>query len=504
MKSVRRRCRRVVLIGALVGVCAAAGCGDGSTTGSDVPQVQGPCVTDSNVEGPWYSSVAAFEHFDSGRTHNFKCAIFTGNVQAKNDVATTPLADSYPTPYNMVVREPSESYVYGGAYGDFPGAPGSFVSKVDNTTNQQVWRTQLVDATANPSAWNYPGVVGVHRNGFVYVVYGAKLSKLDPGSGKVLATANLPYTGDVGDVAYNGFNAFTDGRIVAKTVNRQAGCTLQGFTAFLQCPDPNAVPNSIIAVVDPDSMQVVSQVQASEPIGGRLTTTEYAGVDRLYLPGSTNVFRYNWDGKTIALDPGWGPVSYLKSGQTTAPAAAVMGEWVVLQTNGLPASTPLSVVAMRQSDATVSEVQPFKSHNPKAESFLPSMITVDPENNRIFTMDAGVGKAGGFSLDPATGKMKELWTQDQRTLNFSTLIGPTDQRVFIATDVPVKTVKGLSDYTTEAIVFRNAATGKELGRSQQMPKMTSGALVTPSVDGHIYYLGLAGQISQVKVSRRGV
>ena len=138
--------------------------------------------------------------------------------------------------------------------------------------------------------------------------------------------------------------------------------------------------------------------------------------------------------------------------------------------------------------------------DPDSKSFLPSMITADPENSRVYAMDAGIGQAGRFSLDQVTGEMKALWTQSRRTLNFSTLIGPPDKRVFIATDVPVKTIQGLKSYSTEAIVFRSAAIGEQLARSGELPKMTSGALVTPGADGRIYCLGLGGQVYRVSVA----
>jgi hypothetical protein len=475
------------------------------TTAAAAPSAKQPaCDVSADTVGPWYSSVIAFEHFDSGRTHDFRCALFTGSFTEANQVGATQFSGSYPTPYNLVLRKSDEAFVYGGAYGDYPGAPGSFVSRVDTSDDQQVWRTQLFDAAAHPSDWNYPGVVGVHQNGYVYVVYGTKLSKLDPDSGKVIATADLPYLGDQANAAYNGFNGFSDGMIVTKSVNRQAGCSEQGFSAFTSCPDSSDVPNSLIAVVNPDSMKVVAKVEAKEPIGGRLTTTRFDGIDRLYLPGSTTMFRYNWQNGKLTLDDSWGPIPYLKSGQTTAPAAAVVGKWVALQTNGLPADTPLSIVAMRQSDAKVSSIQPFAADTKSRDkSFLPSMITVDPENSRVYAMDAGVGKAGGFSLDQDTGELAPLWTKSQRTLNFSTLIGPSDKRVFIATDVPVKTIQGLKSYKTEAVVFRAAETGKQLARSGELPKMTSGALVTPGANGRIYYLGLGGQIYRLSVTRSG-
>ena len=462
------------------------------------------CPVSAKKDGPWYPSVVAFEHFDSGRTHTFRCATFSGSMSGRNVVRTSRFSDNYPTPYNLVLRKSGEGYIYGGAYGDYPGAPGSFVAKFDTNTDKQIWRTQLFNAPQNPTTWNYPGVVAVHRNGYVYVAYRTTLAKLDPSTGKVLAKTALPYLGSPTNTSYNGFDAFSDGMIVMKTVSRQAGCTEQGFSAFLSCPDPFDVPPSLIAVVNPTTMKLVAKAQAPEPIGGRLTTTRYHGVDRLYLPGSKNVYRYNWSRGKLALDTRWGPVPYLKPGQSTAPAAAVVGNWVVLQTNALPTSTPMSLVAIAQSDAKVSRVDPFASlQAPHQLSFLPSMVTADPDNSRVYVMDAGAGEVGAFSLNQKSGALKSLWKQRQRTLNFSTLIGPKSARVFIATDVPVATVLGLKTYKTEAVVFRSAATGKELARSRQLPKMTTGALVTPGDDGRIYYLGLGGDVFRLSIRPAG-
>jgi hypothetical protein len=92
----------------------------------------------------------------------------------------------------------------------------------------------------------------------------------------------------------------------------------------------------------------------------------------------------------------WGPIPYLKTGQTAASAMAVRGGYVVAMANGgAPTSTPMSVVAVSQADATkVANLQPFASNGAK-NSFIPSMVSVDPQNNRIYVMDAGPGSWPG-------------------------------------------------------------------------------------------------------------
>ena len=69
---------------------------------------QPACDVSADTVGPWYSSVIAFEHFDSGRTHDFRCALFTGSLTADNQVGATQFSTSYPTPYNLVLRDSDE------------------------------------------------------------------------------------------------------------------------------------------------------------------------------------------------------------------------------------------------------------------------------------------------------------------------------------------------------------------------------------------------------------
>lgn len=466
------------------------------------------CEIDPVADGPWFASVVAFEHFDSGRSHTFRCAEFTGALDGKNVVTAEKFADGLLTPYNLVIGAAGATFVYGGAYGDFPDAPGSFVARL-GADGREIWRRQLFDAVADPGRWNYPGVAGVHANGFVYAAYTDELAKIDPRSGVVAGKAKLPATAAPKDTAYNGFNAFADGRFVMKSVNRAEGCSLQGFSAFLRCEGARNVANSMIAVVDPDTMESLAATEAPEHVGGRLTTARFDGVDRLYLVGARNLYRYNWDGAKLTLDDSWGPIRYILPNQSPAPAAAILGDWVLLQTNAIPAKSPMSIVAVNQRDGRLVRLEPWE-HVPQwnytfgSKSFLPAMLSVDPANNRVYVMDGGYGLAAGYAFNQNTGKMRQLWLKKQRTMNFSTLIGPKDARVWVATDIRGLCLfsRCLKSYRKEEIVFRNAETGAEIARSEKLPKMTTGALVTPGPDGELYYLGLAGEIFKVTAAAK--
>ncbi len=343
-------------------------------------------------------------------------------------------------------------------------------------------------------------MLNVVSDGTLVVIYGYHVAKIDPATGDVMALTTLP-TGESkpGDTAYNGYDALPDGTIIAKTVNRQPGCTQQGFSAFLDCSDPTSAPASVMVAIDPVSLKVLAQVELPEMMGGRVTTTVYGSRPVIYLPGATKLYRYTYANGAFSADASWGPVPYLKDGQTAGSAMAVIGDDVVTMTNGgAPSSTPMSVVAVSQADSTkVANLQPFADTGAK-NSFIPSMASVDPEKNRVYVMDAGAQKLAGVDL--VDGQLKVAWTQDQTTLSFTTLLGPKDQRVLIGTDIPIKAFQQLKSYTSEAVVWRNAQTGAELARSSEFPKMTQGILVTPGYAGLQYFLTADGHIIGLQVT----
>ena len=508
---------------AVVMVAACAGCGSGAagqrpgataqataSVPADEQAANGPLVGDpslipgeqscaaAEVNAPWYPTIAAFEVHDSNRTHLYDCAHFTGSMSGPNQVFAYSSPQDYITPYNIVDRGPNELFIYGGGYGDNPAASGSFVARVEPGTLDQVWRRVLINTKAT-GEWDYPGVLNVLADGSLVVIYGYHIAKLDPATGDVLAQTTLPTGSSApGDTSYNGYDAFPDGTIIAKTVNREPGCTEQGFSAFLNCPHPTQVPPSVMVAINPKTLKVIAQITLPEMIAGRITTTVYNGKDEIYLPGATKLYRYTYHDGSFALDSSWGPISYLKSGQTPASAMAVIGNYVVAMTNGQPTSTPMSVIAVSQADAKqIANLQPFASSGAK-NSLIPSMVSVDPQNNRIYVMDAGAGKLAGVNLQ--NGKLSVAWTQDQTTLSFTTLIGPKDQRVLIGTNIPVKTFQGLKSYTTEQVIWRNAQTGQELASSSFFPKMTQGILVTPGYAGLQYFLTADGHIIALQVT----
>ncbi len=55
-------------------------------------------------------------------------------------------------------------------------------------------------------------------------------------------------------------------------------------------------------------------------------------------------------------------------------------------------------------------------------------------------------------------------------LSFTTLLGTQGERVLIGTNIPIKFFKQLKSYSTGQVIWRDAATGKELASSDQFPR----------------------------------
>lgn len=456
---------------------------------------------------PWYPSLEAFEHYNSGRSHVFPEAMFGGSYSGNNGVQTLSSRRIYPSGYNMAYLDANNAFIYGGGYGDVVDSFGAFVAKIDPNTLEPIWYNQLIDTRSN-GEWDYPGSMGILQDGFIYVSYGYRLAKLDPTSGKVIATLVLPTGGaEAENTSFNGFNATSDGFIIMKSVYRQAGCTIQGPDALLSCPDPSDVPPSILVSVNPSTMQVVDNITLPAPVGARPTIGVFQGKNYVYLLEPTTAIRYAVNQGKFTLDNSWNPGTITLSGQTLCTSFVVMNGWVVAQTNTLPASTALDVIAISQADASIQyRLQPFagdpipplveaafSNQGPggvPAISWAPMSVSADPENNLIYASDSLPGEIAAITI--TQNGLETVWKANQTTTEFTTLIGPQNSRVIVGTDIPGPEIPGnnINDYA----VWRNAATGQELARSPLLPAMTQGTMIQPFYNGDMFFEGQTGTL----------
>lgn len=466
---------------------------------------------DKNENAPWYPSLAAFEHYNSGRSHVFPQAKFGGAFKGNNQVDILTSTPSYPSGYNMAYLDSQNAFIYGGGYGDEPGSIGAFVAKVNPHTLEPIWYKQLIDTRLN-GEWDYPGSMAILRDGFIYVIYGYRLSKIDPGTGDIITTLQLPTGGGSKEnTAYNGFNATADGILVMKSLYREAGCSIQGPDAVLDCPDPTSVPTSILVSVNPHSMLVIDSITLPASVAARPTIAEHNDRTYVYLVEANTVIRYQVNKGRFTLDQSWNPGTITLEGQTTATSFVVMDDWIVGQVNTLPSATALSVIAINQSDASKQfSIQPFlgdpipplvaeafstaaKGGVP-AISWAPASVSADPENHLIYATDSLPGEIAAIKLTH-TG-LEIAWKADQTTTEFTALIGSKKKRVLVGTDIPGPEIPGnnLNDYA----VWRNAKTGEEIARSPLLPAMTQGTMIQPYYSGEMFYEGQLGRLIKLK------
>jgi len=476
-----------------------------------IAQQEAECAAEQENPG-WYPTLAPAEHHDSARSEMYPCAQFPGSYTGPNNVYAYPSPlSTYITPFSMATRGIDEMYIYGGAAADAKPPTGqTYVASVEPGTLDEKWRTYLNNGNIT-NEFYLQGAVYTLPDGTLAATAGHQLFKLNATTGAIIAKVTLP-TGDnpASDSGFNGLSIFPgDGSLILKSFNRPVGCPLNGYSAAAYaCPGaPASASPSVLSVVDPDTWKVLGWVQGTENSAGRITASQFEGKNYAYFAGSSNVFRYVWDGNNITLDETWGPVPYLKPGQTIAGAVEILGNWMILTTNGNPSNVPMSVVAISQANSSkLTTLDPIPLE-PGQQSTYYAHGAVDPENNRIYAMDAGVHKAFAVNIDPSTGNMSVAWVESQWSQSYIMLIGPSYARVFVNTNMSSLVTQNVSEMKPgsiganykEQIQWRDAATGNLLAASDFFPSSASYADVPVGYGGLIYDITNIGNIIALQV-----
>jgi hypothetical protein len=465
-------------------------------------QQEAKCIA-SEDNPPWSKTLSGFENYNSNRVHYWSCSPFTGSFTGPNQVYAYKSPTYYPTPFGIVTRGVNEMYVYGGVVAANPPPSGPYVSKVEPGSLKELWRTELLNVNMTQAYTGAGGIYTVGDNGDIVVPTNSYLYKLNGTTGAVEGVLALPTGASLPSNSYfNGLNGWPDGTLAMKDLTRAAGCTLQSLSALNQCPGAA----SVLSIVDSKNLKILDSVQLPEIVAGRVTTTVHDGKNYLYAVGLTQVYRYEWNGKNLTLDNSWGPVSYLKPGQTGGTAAAVMGDWVVIQTNGSPPSdVPLSEVAISQTNSSkVTRIDPIPLQ-PGQKSYIPNFGVMDLPNNRIYGMDEGPGKVVGINFDQKTGNMSIAWgPEEMKTFGWVNAIGPSNHRVLVGTNMKVENESNIqpgpkNPTYTEQVMWRDAATGKLLAASDFFSPMSTGSQVWPGYGGLSYHVLIDGHIVALQI-----
>jgi hypothetical protein len=435
-----------------------------------------PCAA-KHAAGDYAAAPAAFEHGGSDRTSLFAAPDPFASEAAPEQSHNPALRGLW----NVAEAEDGSLFALSGVLG---GRDRPTVSSLNAADLAIKWQREL-PLPPTGGKWNYPGAVAVHANGQVYAIYMTRLARLDPATGEVTATVDLPAPNGLDDTTYNGFIILEDGMILAKSHHRPKGCTAQGYRAFVECGVEGVAPSALM-LIDPETLRIVWTGSAPELIGGRITATRFRGQTYVYLAGHSLVHRMVYRGARLESDAEWGPVRYRHGEQTSGTAVVGFGDFVLIQNNAIPTRAPLSLTAIAQGDASRSfTVQPFAQQTDHWY-FMPSKMSTDWDNRRVYTAAAYDGLVA-LDFDP-DGGFSVAWRKSQPTGSFITLVGPPEQRVLIAGDVSgaAPDTLGAPEHTREGLVWRNANDGRELYRLDDLPR-NFGLTLTPDRDGAVVF-----------------
>jgi hypothetical protein len=160
---------------------------------------------------------------------------------------------------------------------------------------------QSLDVVASspelPGGPVWPGGIGIHPSGSIHVVFGNHAHRLGPDL-RVVVSRRLPR-----DRPYNSFVTVSDGTLVTKDFG--------GSLPNAPVP-PEEREACELAALHPESLDVLSRLVLPEASIARLSAE---GSD-VYVVGDSSLFRVNWDGEELRLDPSMATPYRVFDGQT--------------------------------------------------------------------------------------------------------------------------------------------------------------------------------------------
>ena len=255
-------------------------------------------------------------------------------------------------------------------------------------------------------------------------------------------------------------------------------------------------PNSYLCAVNPDTLEILDGLQLPEPATVPHSIAMFEGKIAIYIGMNSGCRRAFWNpgAKKLSMDETW-HVTPIQEGQTTADAPSLLGDWVVLQLNGLGSKVKASSVAVANvNDAkNMKVVYPFGELKKDEWSFAPPKACTDAENSMIYSADMGMAKIAGIKIDQATGELKTVFVLDNMSTTFQPMYGPKDKRVLVLTNMKKNVPAEPNDLAlftqnyTEQVTWNDAATGRKLAESDFFEPLMINALVTPGFGGRCYF-----------------
>jgi hypothetical protein len=293
----------------------------------------------------------------------------------------------------------------------------------------------LAESPELPGGPVWPGGMGAHDNGSLYVVFGNHAHRLDTDL-RLLASRTLPR-----ERPYNSFVPLTDGHLVTKDF----GGSRPGVIVAPADREPCG-----LVVLEPDSLEIVAHLILPEPSIARLS----ADGDDIYVVGDTSLMRVRWDGSDLAMDDSLRAAYRTLDGQTYGwdCVIAAGGAWFLddgdgserftgtLRGNGI-STCPLHLVRV---DLVTSEVAMAEICG-LSGGLVANPPLVDERRGVVVGYDSGNGVLAGFDLDTLIPR----WRRDQDHASHMLLYEDTGEVV-------------TGDHTD--VVVLDITTGRELAR----------------------------------------
>jgi len=314
----------------------------------------------------------------------------------------------------------------------------------------------------------WPGGIGVHDNGSIYVVFGNHAHRLDPQL-RLLASRELPR-----QRPYNSFVPLPDGLLVTKDFG--------GSTPAHTLPRDQRVPCELV-VLDPD-LRIVDTLELPEPSVARLS----ADGDTVYAVGDPSLLRARWDGARLRLDPDFRPRYLVHAGQTYGwdCVIALGAAWFLddgdgserfngsLRGNGL-SSAPLHLVRVDLASGEVHMAEVCGAPG----GLVANPPVVDERRGIAVAYDSGNGVLRAFG----TTDLEPLWRREQDHGSHLLLYEESGELV-------------TGDH--EDVVVIDVATGDELARARTGWGIQSVLFPSPGSTRDFYVCSLMG-VSRVEV-----
>ena len=349
----------------------------------------------------------------------------------------------------VVARDAGELFLLRHTAGD---SAVSIVERIDPHTLEP-----LVESGEMAGGPVWPGGIGAHGNGSLYVVFGNHAHRLDADL-RVISSRTLPRARP-----FNSFVVLADGHLAMKDFG--------GSRPGVPIAPAEREPCELL-VLEPEGLEIVERLVLPEPSIARLS----ADGDDIYVVGDTSLLRVRWDGSRLKFDDAFTATYRTIDGQTYGwdCAIAANAAWFLddgdgserytgtLRGNGI-STAPLHLVRvdLETSEVTMAEICGLPG------GLIANPPVVDEDRSVVVGYDSGNGVLAAFDLDTLAPR----WRRDQDHASHLLLYSDTGELV-------------TGDHTDVVVV--DISTGDELARADSGGAVQSVLFPAPGFDRDFY------------------